>query len=128
VFQALLVERVQDGVAGSVGRRTGALRHLLSVTYGLAAKGTLIDFTVLDAREWNAVVFELQHSGYGFPAHVLDGVLVAEPIGALDRVVHVETPIVSVAHIPERGRHAALRGDGMAACREDLGDASRLQS
>ena len=41
------------------------------------------------------------------------GVLVAEPVGALDRVVHVEVPIVSVAHIAERGgsQSGATRAD-----------------
>ena len=128
VLQALLVERVQDGVAGSVGRCTGALRHLLAIVDGLAAKGTLIDPAVVGARERNAVMFQLQHRRHRLPAHVLDGVLVAEPVGALDRVVHVEAPIVAVAHVAERGRHAALRRHGMTARREHLGDAGRLQS
>src|SRR5258708_4842596 len=128
VFQALLVERVQGGVTGSVGRGTSALRHLLSVAYGLAAKGALINSAIFGARERNAVMFQLQYRGHGLPAHVLDGVLVAEPIGTLDRVVHVETPIVAVAHIAEPRGHAALRGDSMTARREDFCDASRLQS
>jgi hypothetical protein len=34
MLQALLVERLQDGVAGSIGRCTGALRHLLSILDG----------------------------------------------------------------------------------------------
>src|SRR6185437_15592728 len=50
VLQALLIERVQDGMAGAVGRRTGALRHLLAIADGLTAEGTLIDFSILEAE------------------------------------------------------------------------------
>ena len=46
----------------------------------------------------------------------------------LDRVVHVEPPIVAVAHIAERGRHAALRRHRVAAGRKHFCDTGRLQS
>ena len=39
VLQALLIERVQNGVTGAVRRRTSALPHLLAIADGLAAKG-----------------------------------------------------------------------------------------
>ena len=73
-------------------------------------------------------MLQLEHRGHRLPAHVLDGVLVAEPVGALNRVVHVETPVVAVAHVSERGRHAALRRHGVAARRKHLCDAGRFQS
>ena len=60
-------------------------------------------------------------------AEIFDGVLVAQPVGPLDRVVHVPAPIV-VAHIAERGGDAALRRHGMAARREHLGDAGGLEA
>ena len=49
VLQALLIERVQDGVTGPVGRSTGALRHLLSVSDGLTAERTLVDLAFVGA-------------------------------------------------------------------------------
>ena len=69
-------------------------------------------------------MLELDHRRDGLAAHVLDRVLVAEPVRALDRVVHVPAPVVR-PHIAERGADAALRRDGVAARREDLGDAGR---
>ena len=45
-------------------------------------------------------------------AHIFDGVLVAEPVGTLDGVVHVPAPVV-LAHIAKRGGDAALRRDSM---------------
>src|SRR5262249_4697342 len=46
-------------------------------------------------------------------------ILVTEPVGALDRVVHVPEPAV-LGHVAERRADAALRGDGVRARREHL--------
>ena len=127
VLQALLVERVQDGVSGAVGRCTGALRHLLAVADGLAAERALIDFPLLGPGEGNTVMLELEHGRHGFATHVFDGILVAEPVRALDRVVHVEAPVVAVAHVAERGGHAALRRHRVAARRKHFRDAGCAQ-
>ncbi len=62
-----------------------------------------------------------------FLAHVLDRVLIAEPVGALDGVVHVPAPVV-LAHVAERSRDAALRRYRVAAGREHLGDAGRVEA
>jgi hypothetical protein len=128
VLQALLIERVQDGLTGPIGSRAGALGHLLAVLDGLTAERSLIDPAVGRAREGNAVMLQLQYGRHRLPAHVFDGILIAQPVGTLDGVVHVEAPIVAVTHVAERSGHAALRGHGVAACREDLRDASRPQS
>jgi hypothetical protein len=63
----------------------------------------------------------------GFAAHIFDGVLIAQPVRALDGVVHVPAPVV-LAHVAERGGNAALRGNGVRAGRENLGDAGGLQA
>ena len=60
-------------------------------------------------------------------AEIFDGVLVAEPIRPLDRVVHMPAPVVG-PHIAERRGDAALRGDGMGAGGEHLGDAGGAQA
>src|SRR5712671_6090704 len=67
-------------------------------------------------------MLELDDCRHRVLAHVFDRVLVAEPVGPLDRVVHVPAPVV-LAHITERGADAALRRDSMAAGRKDLADA-----
>ena len=126
MLQRLLVERVQDGVAGAVGRRAGALGGAFAVMGGHAAEGALVDLALGRAREGHAVMLQLDHRGHGLAHHVFDRVLVAEPVGALDRVVHVPAPIV-LAHVAERGAHTALGRDCVAARRENLGDAGRLQ-
>ncbi len=72
-------------------------------------------------------MFQFHYGGNGFAAHVLDGVLVAEPVGTLDGVVHVPAPVI-LAHVTQCRAHAALGGDGVAAGGEDLGDAGGFQA
>ena len=57
----------------------------------------------------------------------MDGVLVTEPVGALDSVVHVPPPVVLV-HVAERGVDATLSGDSVASRGEELGYASRVET
>src|SRR6202035_2987559 len=117
-----------DGVAGAVGGGAGAGgRGAVAIFHHVAAERTLVDLARLGARERPPEMLELDDRRDRLPAHVFDRVLVAEPIGALDRVVHMPAPIV-VAHIAERGGNAALSRDGVASGREYLADAGGLQS
>ncbi len=126
VLQRLLVQRVQHGVTGAVSGGAGALRRRLVVRLVLAAERALINLAVLGARERHAGVFELDHRRDGLLAHVLDGVLVAQPVRALHGVVEVVAPVV-VHHVAERGVDAALRRHGVRAGREHLGKTRHRQ-
>ena len=111
--QRLAVHRVQHGVAGAIGGGAGTLRGALAVMRGHAAEGTLIDLAIfLAAREWQAPMLQLIHGGGRIAAEILDGILVAEPVGTFDGVVHVPAPII-LAHVAERGCNATLRGNGV---------------
>lgn len=75
-----------------------------SVVVALATKSTLVNFLILGTREGHSVVFELfwlrkpnkneeghlNHSGRSLFGHVVDGILITEPVTALDRVVPKE--------------------------------------
>ena len=122
VLQRLLIQRVQDGVAGAVGGGAGAHRRRLAVILHVAAERALVDAAVLGAAERHAVVFQLVNRRDGRAAHVFDGVLIAQPVRPFHGVVHVPAPVV-LAHVAERGADAALRRDGVAAGGEHLGDA-----
>ena len=125
--QRLTVERVQHGVAGAVGGGARALRRrAFAVIRRHAAERPLIDLAVLGAREGHAVVLELVDGVGRVAAQIFDGVLIAEPVGALDGVVHVPAPIVR-PHVAERRGDAALRGNRMRARRKHLRDARRLE-
>ena len=121
LLQALLVKRVQDGVAGAVGGGAGALRHAHAVLQRLPAERTLADQAGLGAGERHAVRLQLQHRRRCFAAHELDRVLITEPVRSLHRIVHMEAPVVAVAH-------AALGGDGVAARGEHFRDTGGSQS
>jgi hypothetical protein len=128
VLQALLVERVQHRMPGAVGGGGGALHrrpfaHILHV----AAERALIDGAARIAAERDAVMFELVHRGRRLADHIFDRVLVAQPVRSLDGIVHVPRPVVGRV-VAERGGDSALRGDGVAAGREDLGDAGGLEA
>src|SRR3546814_7254299 len=75
-----------------------ALRGALAVMRGHAAERALINLAFLGARERQAIVLQLQHRSRRLLAHVLDGVLIAQPVRALDGVVEMEAPVV-LAHI-----------------------------
>ena len=126
--ERLAVERVQDGMAGAVRRRAGALGlAALAEMGGHAAEGALIDLALLGAAERHAEMLQLVDRFGRLAAEIFDRVLVAEPVGALDRVVHVPAPVV-LAHIAERGGDTALGRDRVAAGRENLGDAGGLEA
>ncbi len=125
--ERLLVQGVQNGVAGTVGGGAGALGGAFAVVGGHAPKRALVNLAFLGARERHAVMFEFDDRRDRLAAHVFDGVLVAEPVGTLDGVVHVPLPQI-LPHVAERRRHAALGGHGMAASGEYLGQAGSLQS
>ena len=59
-------------------------------------------------------------------AQIFDRVLVSEPVGALDGVVHVPFPVVR-PHVAERRGDAALRRDRVRTRRKDLGHAGDVQ-
>ena len=126
-FRHLLIQRVQDGVAGAVGGGAGAHRRRLAVILHVAAERALVDAAVLGAAERHAVMLELVDRRDRLAAHVFDGVLVAEPVRPLHGVVHVPAPVV-LAHVAERRADAALRRDGVAAGGEHLGDAGGFQA
>ena len=108
----LLVEHVDQDVAGDVGGVGGS-------RLAGGAERALGDPAVLGSREDGAPVLELVDVVGGLVAEDLDRVLVAEVVGALDRVVGVLLGVV-VGRVPERGVDPALRGPGVAADRMDL--------
>ena len=81
VFQRLLIQGVQHGVAGTIGGGAGALRlRSLAVLGRHAAKRALVNFTFRRAAERNAVMFQLDNCRHRFSAHIFNGILIAQPV------------------------------------------------
>src|ERR1700683_2086989 len=75
MFQGLLIQRMQHGMTGTIGRGAGALRNSLAVMSRHAAKWPLINASILGARKRHAIMFELNDRGRRLLAHEFDGVL-----------------------------------------------------
>src|ERR1700675_259516 len=128
MLEALLEERVQDRVASALRGGAGPVRHVaLGIIRCVSAKLPLVDLAVLSTAERYAEMFEFDDGRDRLTAHIFDRVLIAEPVGAPDRIEHVPAPIV-IFHVAERSADAALRGNGMPSGRENLCDAGRVQS
>ena len=107
-------------MAGAVGGVAGAPHRLAGVVVGVAAEEALGDAAVGGAVEGQPHVLELVDRRHGLAAQELDGVLVAEVVAALDRVVGVPFGAVGL-FVAERGADAALGGAGVRADRVELG-------
>ena len=110
VLHQLLVEHVQDRLAGDVGDVGGALHRG-------AAERAQVKLAGVVAVEGDADVLEVHHLAGRLAAHHLDRVLVAEEVRALDGVVGVRAPIVGDA---DRGVDAAGGRHRVRAHRVDL--------
>ncbi|THC92805.1 hypothetical protein EYZ11_007707 [Aspergillus tanneri] len=71
-----------------------------------------LDSPIFGARERHTIAFELINCLGSFTRHIMNGILVSEPIGSLDSVMHVPS-IVILSHIPQGGVDPALCGDCM---------------
>ena len=118
---ALLEERLQDHVAGAVGRVARPPHGRLAVVAGVAAEAALVDAALGRAVERQAEVLELDHRVDRLAAHDLGGGLVDEVVAALHRVEGVPLPRV-LFDVGQRGAHAALRRPRVRAGGIELGD------
>ena len=126
MLQSLLVKRMEHRMSGPVGGRASPHRLPFSIMRCHPAERALIDSSVFRSRKRNAVVFEFHHRIRRFPAHVLDRILITQPIRPFYGIVHMPAPIV-FAHVTERSTDATLRGNGMASSGENFGDTGGRQ-
>ena len=128
VLDRLAIERVEDRVAGTVGRGAGALHRRAIAEFGhMTAERALINLAILSAAEGNAVVLKFVDGGRRFTRQIFHGVVVAQPVRTFDGVIHVPLPRVR-AHVLERSGNAALGCHGMRAGGKNLGDAGGIKT
>ena len=82
------------------------------VLVGLTTKSALVDLALGSPGEGHAVVFQLDDGLRSLTGHVVDGVLVAQPVRSLDCVIHVPAPVVGL-HVAQSCVDTALGGDCM---------------
>ncbi len=120
LLDAVLVQRLEDHVAGAVGRVAGAADRGLAVVAGVPAEAPLVDRPVGRPVERQAHLLQVEDGVDGLLRQDLGGVLVDQVVTALDRVEGVPLPVV-LLHVRQRGGHAALRGARVGAGRVELG-------
>src|SRR5438270_12067468 len=110
---------MEHRVTGAVRRRAGSLRNSLAEMRGHTTERSLVNPTLLGSRERHSVVLQLDDRCGRLLAHELNGVLVSEPVGTLDGVVHVPTPI-GYPHVSEGSTDTALGRHGVTARRKEF--------
>ena len=120
VLDAVLIQRLQDHVAGAVGRVAGAADGCLAVIAGVTAEPALVDAALGGAVERHPHLLQIENGVDGLLAHDLDRVLVGEVVAALDGVERVPLPVV-LLDVGQRRAHAALGRAGVAARGVQLG-------
>ena len=107
--------------------QASALRNAFAEIGRHAAKRALVNLAFISARKRHAKMLKLINSFRRIAAQIFNRILVAQPVRAFDRVIHMPAPVI-IAHITERGGNAALRRNRMRACREDFRNTCRLQA
>jgi len=111
-LDALLVEGLQDHVAGAVCGVARAAHRGLAMVAGVPAELALVDQAVRGPVERQPHVLQVQHRIDGLAGHHLRGVLVHQVVAALDGVEGVPLPVV-LLDVAEGGAHPALGRAGV---------------
>ena len=120
LLDAVLVEGLQDHVAGAVGRVARTANGGLTVVARMTAEPTLVDAPLRRPVERQTHLLQIQDSIDCFLAHDLGRVLVDQVIAALDGVEGVPLPVVFL-DVSEGCAHTALRRACVRARRVELG-------
>ena len=121
VLDALLVEGLDDHVAGAVGGVAGALDRAFAEIPGVSAEAALIDLAVRRAIERQSHVLEFEHRVDRFASQHFRRVLIDQIVATFDGVEHVPFPVVFFG-VAEGGADAALRCAGMRSRGIELAD------
>jgi hypothetical protein len=120
-LHALLVEGLQDHVAGPVGRVAGALHRTVTVLGGVSTEPPLVDLAVGCPVEGQTPPLELVDRLDRLFAHHHRFGLVDEVVATLHGVEGVPLGVV-LLHVSERGADATLRRAGVGTGRVELRD------
>jgi hypothetical protein len=128
VTESATKKSVKHAVTSAIGNCAAAVSlTALSVIDRLTTKSTLVDFAFSSAGEGHTIGLEFTNSNGRLTSHVLNCVLVSKPVTSLHGVVEVPSPVVLV-HVAESSVDTSLSGHSVGAGREELGNASGLET
>ena len=106
---------MQHGMTRPISRTSSPIRLAsFPIIQTLSSKRPLIDPSIVRPRKRHPIPLELVNRRRGLPRHIMDSILVSEPVGALDSVVHMPSVVV-FGDVPQCGIDSALRGDCVRA-------------
>ncbi len=120
MLDALLVKRLQNHMAGAVGRIARPPDRRLAVVTRVATEAALVDPAFRRAVERQAHFLQVEDRVDGLLAHDLSRVLVDQVVAALDRVEGVPLPVV-LLDVGQGRAHTALSRAGVGAGGIQLG-------
>ena len=128
VAKSTTEQGVEHAVTGTVSNTAAAVGLSAgSVLLGLATESALVDLTLGSARKGHAVGLEFSDSHRRLSGHVLNGVLVSEPVCTLHGVIKVPPPVI-IMHVAECGVDTALGSNGVRTRGEQFRDTGSLET
>merc|ERR1719500_130256 len=101
---------MEQRVSSSIGHAAASMRLTTFTEFKtLSAECALVDFSFCGSAEGHTVVFEFNDCLWCNLGHVLDCVLISEPIGTLDGIVVMVFPAVFL-HVSQGSVDTALCG------------------
>ena len=90
ILQALLIQRVKHGVAGTVSRSASTLhRRAFTHILHVAAKRALVNRAIFVAAEGHACMLQLVNRCWRFTSEIFNRVLITQPVCPLHCVIHM---------------------------------------
>ena len=120
VTHAVLVQGLQNHVAGTVSCVACAAHGSLTVVAGVATEAALVDAALGGSVEGKTHLLQVEHGVDGFLSHNFCRVLIDQVIATLDGVKGVPLPVV-LLDVGQSGTHTALRRTGVGTGRVKLG-------
>ena len=114
VTNAVLVEGLQNHVAGTVSCVACAAHSSLTVVTGVTAEAALVNAAFGGSVEGKTHLFQVEHSVNSFLSHDFCCVLVDQVVATLDGVKGVPLPVV-LFNVSQSGAHATLCRAGVGA-------------
>ena len=99
----------------------------MAISQTSTAERTLINTAVCPAAKRHADILQLEYGLGRLLGHIVDGILIAQPIGALDCIIKVILPFV-VVHVGECRIYATLGSDRVRSCGKQLSNHSGLET
>mmetsp|Transcript_12168 Transcript_12168/g.17734 ORF Transcript_12168/g.17734 Transcript_12168/m.17734 type:complete len:264 (+) Transcript_12168:750-1541(+) len=122
------IKGVQHSMTRTI-RSTGTPIRLspFSKIQTLTPKCPLVNLTLIRPGKGKSKLLQFQHSLGGLTTHVMNGILVTQPIASLDSIIHMPAPIIFV-HVSKGGIDSSLGCHGVGTGGEEFGDAGGFES